>query len=148
MARKNPEQLAEEARERLRISSEKQQEIALQAIQSIENGADPKLVMMIAEEAAKSVSSRHVLQDSNQSSQEVAGILPEEQEMDHIRWVPEEIPAYSEASSIECFILERHPNRELISFVVRNHDPIPLPKYAVDYMVEKYPNHFARVEEN
>lgn len=148
MARKNAEQLAEEARERLRISSEKQQEIALQAIQSIENGADPKLAIMIAEEAAKSVSSRPVLQGSNQSSQEIAGILPEEQETQHIRWIPEEIPAYSDASSIECHILERHPNRELMSFVVRNHNPIPLPKYAVDYMVEKYPDHFARVEEN
>ena len=146
MARKNAEQRAEEARERLRISNEKQQEIALQAIQSIENGADPKLAIMIAEEAAKSVSSRHVLQDSNQSSQEVAGILPEERETHHIRWIPEEIPAYSASSSIEYDILERHPNGELMSFVVRNHDPIPLPKYAVDYMVEKYPNYFARVE--
>lgn len=148
MARKNAEQLAEEARERLRISSEKQQEIALQAIQSIENGADPKLAIMIAEEAAKSVSSRHVLQGSNQSSQEVVGILPEERETHHIRWIPEEIPAYSDSSSIEYDILERHSNGELMSFVVRNHDAIPLPKYAVDYMVEKYPNHFARVEEN
>jgi single-stranded DNA-specific DHH superfamily exonuclease len=148
MARKNAEQLAEEARERLRISSEKQQEIALQAIQSIENGADPKLAIMIAEEAAKSVSSRSAVQLSDQSNQRSLEILPEEKITHHIRWIPDEIPAYSDASSIEYLIIERHPNREIMSFVVRNHEPIALPKYAVDYMVEKYPDHFARVEEN
>jgi len=148
MARKSAEQLAEEARERLRISSEKQQEIALQAIQSIENGADPKLAIMIAEEAAKSVSSRSAVQLSDQSDQRPPEILPEEKMTHHIRWIPEEIPAYSASSSIEFDVLERHPNGEIMSFVVRNHEPIALPKYAVDYMVEKYPDHFARVEEN
>jgi len=148
MARKNAQQLAEEAKERLRIANEKQQEIALQAIQSIENGADPKLAMMIAEEAAKSVSSRRLTQELDQSSKKVMQISPEEQETSHIRWIPEEIPAYSEASSIECRVLERHPNNELIDFIVRDHDPIALPEYAADYMIKKYPNHFARVEKN
>lgn len=147
MARKNAEQLAEEARERLRISNEKQQEIALQAIQSIENGADPKLAMMIAEEAAKSVSVRPVSQASDQSSQESEEISPEERKISYLRWIPDEIPAYSASSSIAFDVLERHPNGEIMSFVVSNHDPISLPKYAVDYMIEKYPNHFARVEE-
>jgi len=147
MARKNAEQLAEEARERLRISNEKQQEIALQAIESIENGADPKLVMMIAEEAAKSVSSRPVM--AAQHAPLVNQLSPEEEEIQHIKWTQETIPSFSDVSSERFELLERHPsNDKLIAFSVVNHDPIALPKYAVDYLIEKYPNHFARVEEN
>ena len=145
MARKNAEQLAEEARERLRISNEKQQEIALQAIQSIENGADPKLAIMIAEEAAKSVSSRPVM--ATQDAPIVDQLSAEEEETQHIKWIQETIPSFSNVSSDRFELLERHPsNDKLIAFSVVNHDPIALPKYAVDYMVEKYPNYFARVE--
>jgi hypothetical protein len=75
-------------------------------------------------------------------------LSPEEEEIQHIKWTQETIPSFSDVSSERFELLERHPsNDKLIAFAVVNHDPIPLPKYAVDYLVEKYPNHFARVEE-
>lgn len=55
MARENALNKVAEAKARLETANKAQAEIAQQAVEALENGADPKLVETLATEAAKSV---------------------------------------------------------------------------------------------